>query len=100
MDVNFTLTSVNVRGIRDATKRARVFEWCKEKKSNIVFLQETYSTEDIEEKWKSEWGGQGVFSHGTNHSKGVAVMFGEDRDRIFLNRQTGDIHFYQRTNSG
>lgn len=39
MDVNFTLTSVNVRGIRDATKRARVFEWCKEKKVTLFFFR-------------------------------------------------------------
>ena len=77
---NFILMTVNVRGIRDATKRGRVFEWCKTKKSSIVFLQETFSTVDIEDRWKSDWGGHGIFSHGTNHSKGVAVLFGADLD--------------------
>ena len=77
---NLTITSVYVRGIRDTTKRGRVFEWCKTKKSSIVFLQETFSTVDIEERWRSDWGGNGVFSHGTNHSKGVAIMFGADLD--------------------
>ena len=80
MAVNLILTTVNVRGIRDVTKRGRVFEWCKTKKSSIVFLQETFSTIDIEDRWKADWGGHGVFSHGTNHSKGVAVMFGADLD--------------------
>ena len=50
------------------------------KEVTLYFFRETYSTVDTEEKWKSEWGGHGVFSHGTNHSKGVAVMFGEDLD--------------------
>ena len=39
-----------------------------------MFLQETYSTRDIETVWKSEWGGNILYSHGTNHSRGVMIL--------------------------
>ena len=71
---HFTLLTLNVRGLRDKTKRTNIFEFCRNKGSNIAFLQETYSTEEVEDKWKSEWNGPVLFSHGTNHSKGVLVL--------------------------
>ena len=37
-------------------------------------LQETYSTPDIEEEWERDWGGQMIFSHGSNHSRGVLIL--------------------------
>ena len=72
--------SLNVKGIRDACKRERVFAWCKDKKADIVFLQETYSTADVEDRWCSMWDGSCYFSHGTNHSKGVMVLFNSHLD--------------------
>ena len=68
------LISVNVRGIRNNDKRRNIFEWVRRKRGNVVLLQETYSTPDIEDSWKRDWGGQMYFSHGTNHSKGVLVL--------------------------
>ena len=70
-----TLISVNVRGIRDRIKRKNIFEWTvKSKGGDVIFLQETYSTQDIEHVWKQDWGGQMFFSHGSSHSKGVLVL--------------------------
>ena len=40
----------------------------------IIFLQETYSEPSNEMIWKSEWGGEIFFSHGTKHSKGVCIL--------------------------
>ena len=71
---NFTLISLNVRGIRAITKRKQIFEWCKSKGGDVIFLQEAYNTKDVEEKWKKHWGGQILFSHGTNHSRGTLVV--------------------------
>ena len=73
-----TLLSLNVRGIRDRAKRKNVFEWCKSKGSNIVLLQETYSTIEVENMWKSDWDGPMFFSHGSNHSRGVLVLLASD----------------------
>ena len=69
-----TLISVNVRGIRDQKKRKNIFEWAKTKKGDVIFLQETYSSPDIEKIWKRDWDGQMFFSHGTSHSRGVLVL--------------------------
>ena len=74
MATGLTLLTLNVRGIRDNAKRKRILEWCKTKREDIIFLQETYSTPDVEARWRSEWDGTIYFSHGTNHSKGVLVL--------------------------
>ena len=38
------------------------------------FLQETYSDVNDELIRQSEWGGKILFSHGTDHSKGVCIV--------------------------
>ena len=73
-DVNFKLASLNVRGIRSSTKRKALFTWLNERKYDIIFLQETYSTVDVEYIWKTQWKGKLYFSHGPNHSCGVMVL--------------------------
>ena len=70
----FSMLSLNVRGIRENIKRKNIFEWCKSKGSDITFLQETYSTIEVEKKWESEWNGPIIFSHGSNHSRGVLIL--------------------------
>ena len=71
MNTGLTLISLNVRGLREKLKRKRILEWCKNKGGDIVFLQETYSTPDVEIGWRSEVDGSIFFGHGTNHSRGV-----------------------------
>ena len=68
------INSFNCRGLRDEKKRRAVFNWLYSKHSGIVLLQETHSKETDEQLWASEWGGQIFFSHGTNQSRGVAVL--------------------------
>ena len=76
METNFNLQllTLNVRGIRDRVKRNNIFAWCKSKGGDIIFLQETYSTADVEQLWRSEWEGSMFFSHGTNHSRGTLIL--------------------------
>ena len=45
-----------------------------------VFLQETYSTKDVESIWKTQWQGKLYFSHGSNHSCGVMILVKGDVD--------------------
>ena len=68
------IISLNVRGIRDQTKRRSILTYLKEQKANFYFLQETYSDVNDELIWQSEWGGKILFSHGTDHSKGVCIL--------------------------
>ena len=68
---NFKLLSLNVRGIRTFEKRKAIFNWLSKSGADICFLQETYSTRDVENIWKKQWRGNLFFSHGTCHSKGT-----------------------------
>ena len=66
--------SLNARGIRTFEKRKAIFNWLSKSGGDICFLQETYSTREVENIWKKQWRGDLYFSHGTCHSKGVLVL--------------------------
>ena len=76
-NVCFSVLPLNVRGIRDLTKRKSIFTWVRNRKADIIFLQETYSTFDVIDSWKYQWPGDMYYSHGSNHSKGVLVLIRE-----------------------
>ena len=42
---------------------------------NIIFLQDTHCTPDIQRIWRSEWGGDIIFANGASNSRGVAILF-------------------------
>lgn len=75
---NFKLLSLNARGIRDFHKRKTIFTRIKKQKVDIAFLQETYSSQEIENQFKLQWRGKMLFAHGTSHSKGVLILFNEN----------------------
>ena len=70
----FKLISLNARGIRTSRKRKAVFKWVTNQMADICFLQETYSTKEVEKVWKKQWKGQMYFSHGSEHSRGTLVL--------------------------
>ena len=49
-------------------------------KMPILFYFKKYSIKEVERYWKQQWTGKMVFSHGTNHSKGVTILFNEKLD--------------------
>ena len=55
-NVKCKIISLNVRGIRDQTKRRSIFTYLKDQKADFYFLQETYSEANDESMWQSEWG--------------------------------------------
>ena len=69
------LLTLSVRGLNCSRKRRQVFRWLHLQRSDIIFLQETYSSTETIKRWEAEWGGKVVASHGTTHSKGVMVLF-------------------------
>ncbi|MBN3285380.1 YTX2 protein, partial [Polyodon spathula] len=69
------IATFNVNGCRSVDKRARLFHFITQKRVNVMFLQETHTDSMNESEWLSEWKGRGVFSHGSNVSAGVAVLF-------------------------
>ena len=74
LNIQFKAISLNVRGMRTFEKRKAILNWLLKQKADICFLQETYSTEEVEIRWKKQWRGEMYFSHGSNHSRGVMVM--------------------------
>ena len=74
MGVAFKLVSVNIRGIRSLEKRKSIFAWLVKQQADICFLQETYTTKELENSWKMQWKGQMFFSHGSEHSRGVLIL--------------------------
>ena len=71
---DITIFSLNVRGLRNRTKRKKVFRMLKQNNFDIICLQETYITCDVADQWKLEWGGELIYSEGTPHSKGQIVL--------------------------
>ena len=82
---------MNVRGLRDKLKRKKVILWLKQK-CDIAFLQETYWTNELETRITSDWNGRCIFNHGTNHSKGVAVLIKKELDLNIVNTFVMDVH--------
>ena len=72
---DLSLLSLNVRGIKNFKKRRTVFNWARHKNPDIILLQETHSELSDETHWKREWGGNAIFSHGSNNSCGVCILF-------------------------
>ncbi len=68
------INSLNCRGLAEGRKRRAIFQWIKTYHPGITLLQETHSTLSCEQTWKSEWGGNIYFCHGTNVARGVAIL--------------------------
>ena len=71
--MSIKLISVNVRGINETIKRRAIFNFYRGK-GNIICLQETHSTVDVEQEWTAEWKGDILFAHGTSRAKGVSIL--------------------------
>ena len=76
--------SLNARWLRNQVKRRSIFSYLKNQKATLYCLQETSSKEDVEKIWSAEWGGQIIFSHGSEHSRGVCILLSADSG-CFLN---------------
>lgn len=51
-----------------------MFTWCRKRKADIIFLQETHSKEETEKQWMNEWVGKMFCSHSSPNSCGVAML--------------------------
>ena len=71
---NLALISLNVKGLSNLKKWRMLYTWCRKKNTDIIFLQETQSTKEVENKWRSEWGAEIIMSQGSSNSRWVAVF--------------------------
>ena len=65
---------VSVRGLNNKKKRQTIFQWLQSSHQGITLLQETHSLETDENLWSKDWGNKIIFSHGTDHIIGVAIL--------------------------
>jgi exodeoxyribonuclease-3 len=77
-----SVVSLNVNGLRDHRKRRLLFEFLKNEKFDVIFLQETHiaTVEDCV-KWNKESGLKGYWSLGLSNSCGVGILL-RDPDRL------------------
>ena len=64
----------NVNGLRQNLKRKSIFYHLKNKKVDIILLQETHFSITEETLWQYEWRGKIMFGHGNSNSKGTAIL--------------------------
>ena len=67
--------SLNVNGLGEYYKRKDVFEYLRQKKANIVFLQETHLTTKEENRIRSMWGYDCILNGVTTNTNGVGIFF-------------------------
>lgn len=88
---NFSLMTINVRGLNERKKRRSVFRWIKQNKIDICLIQESYSSPEVENIWSNEWGRKIIFSHGTKHGRGVMILLRPGLDIEISNTSTDNI---------
>ena len=71
---NLKIVTLNCHGLRNKSKRRSLFKLFKEKKFDIICLQETYITDAVSDLWKLEWGGELIYEAKTNHSLGTTIL--------------------------
>ena len=66
---------MNVRGLSNDVKRRETFNWLRNKKHSVYFLQEVHSSSETEKLWLAEWGYIGLFSSLSSSRAGVCILF-------------------------
>ena len=69
------LASINGQGLRSPDRRKLAFSYFNRNKFDIVFVQETHFTSEMEHQIQREWEGDVFFTHGTSSARGVAILF-------------------------
>ena len=73
--MDLKIASLNVRGIGNKEKRREMFNWLRAKQFSIYLLQETHCTNNLVQRWTTEWGYQSLFSCCTGSKAGVSILF-------------------------
>ena len=72
---NFKIMSCNCQGLGNLKKRRDIFQYLREKKCSVYFLQDTHFDVNMEKHIRSEWGYECYFSSFNSQSRGVGIMF-------------------------
>ena len=66
--------SFNCNGLGNPEKRRSVLGWLLAKPEDIIMVQESHSVVETEDFWRTIWGGDIYFNHGTSKSTGVTFL--------------------------
>ena len=69
------ICSLNCQGLGNSKKRRDVFNYLRNLKYSIIFLQDTHFSKDLEKLVQNEWGFKAVFNSLNSRSRGVAIFF-------------------------
>ena len=69
-----SVASINTHGLRSLDRRRIAFSIFKRSRFDIILLQETHWTSDIEMEIRRDWGGEIFFNYGSHSARGVAIL--------------------------
>lgn len=72
--MSLSFVSLNARGLSCNIKRKALFVFTKNLKTDFVFFQESHSTVQDVNFWRSQWGNAIWASHASEHSAGVCTL--------------------------
>ena len=73
--MDFKYGSLNVNGIGETQKRKDVFNFLRECKLDVYFLQETHLREHLEKYMRASWGYELWLAGNETNKNGVAILF-------------------------
>ena len=86
-----TCVTLNVRGLNNYQKRKRLFTWLESKHYDVIFLQETFCTENFKQEFDRDWKGKAYHAVTTSkHSKGVCILFSSKKKLEVIKLMTKD----------
>ena len=76
----FKILTVNCQGIGQVHKRRDMFNYLKSKNCQMYCLQDIHCTSKMENVFRTEWGGNCLFSSWKSNARGVGIFFSKDLD--------------------
>lgn len=68
------ICTYNAQGLGNYAKRKQLFTLLKHKKLDVILIQESHATDEIINLWRTQWGGNIMYSNGSSLSKGILIL--------------------------
>ena len=80
-----SIITINVQGLRQKNRRQTAFSFFRRHKHDIILLQETHWTDELEAEIRNDWGHDILLSNGTANARGTAMLFNPRLDYSLQN---------------
>ena len=77
MACGLSVFTLNVNGLCSKRRRKSVFNFLKQNRYDIIFLQETGITKHVSDEWEREWKNGFIYHENTSRSMGQIILFSE-----------------------